>query len=132
MSRGSMGTAFLRVPVPQPPLSFSSSSLDEFKNGAGADDAIFGFSSCEAAVASGDAGLEVVRLLLEAGVDVNGQNKHGLTALHYACYSSNLKVAELLLERGADPYLRCPFGDAWGSAKKAVRKEELLALLARY
>ena len=34
--------------------SFSSSSLDEFKNGAGADDAIFGFSSCEAAVASGD------------------------------------------------------------------------------
>ena len=85
-----------------------------------------------AAKASGDAGLEVARLLLEAGADVNSQGTHGAAALHFACMNSNVKVAELLLEHGADQRLRGKSGDAKGFAARAVRKEEVLALLARY
>ena len=53
-------------------------------------------------------------------------------ALHWACMNSNVKVAELLLERGADQHLRGAYGDAKGYAERAVLKGELLALLARY
>ena len=55
----------------------------------------------------------------------------------FACKCSNVEVAKLLLERGANKDLRdngCPEDehglDYWVNA--AVRKEELLALLARY
>ena len=85
-----------------------------------------------AAKASGDAGLEVARLLLEAGADVNSQEESGAAPLHFACMFSNVKVAELLLEHGADQRLRGTFGEAKAHAARAVRKAEVLALLARY
>ena len=89
-----------------------------------------------AAKASGDAGRGVAELLLDAKAAVDHQNKDGGTALHFACQNSNVEVARLLLERGANKKLRDKDGDGTQSTsyylKDAVRKEELLALLARY
>ena len=53
-----------------------------------------------------DVVLELVRLLLRHGADVNGRRKDGLTALHSAAYRGHLAVIRALLERGADPALR--------------------------
>ena len=75
------------------------------------------------------------QIWLDAKADVDHPNNDGQTALQFACQASNVKVAELLLERGANKNLRMN-GDY--DAKYIVeaingpRKEELLALLARY
>ena len=46
--------------------------------------------------------LEVVRLLLEAGVDKDAPNTDDRTALHIAAQEGHLEVVRLLLEAGAD------------------------------
>ena len=43
-----------------------------------------------------------VRRLLDAGVDVNGRQPDGATALHWAAFRDHLAIAGLLLEAGAD------------------------------
>ena len=86
----------------------------------------------KAAMAPGDAGLGAAALLLDAKADIDHQNENGEAALHFACLLSNVEVAKLLLERGAKQTLRGNYGDTTGYAERAVRKEELLALLARY
>ena len=89
-------------------------------------------------MASGDAGRGVAALLLDAEAEIDHQNTGGGdTALMFACLSSNVEVARLLLERGANKGIRAGRGanpnyDAMAAAEKSVRKEELLALLARY
>ena len=51
---------------------------------------------------------EAVSLLLEAGADVNTQNRSGITALHVAW--QNESVVRLLLDRGADVNARTQLG----------------------
>mgnify|MGYP002044576571 CR=1 FL=1 len=87
-----------------------------------------------AAQAPGDAGLGAAALLLDAKAGIDHPQEGGQTALMFACQCSNVEVAELLLERGANQKLQIPgCGDAKVITKRmAVRKEELLALLARY
>ena len=46
--------------------------------------------------------LEAARLIIEAGVDVNGANTVGETALHAAAYTGWDRIAALLLDNGAD------------------------------
>jgi ankyrin repeat protein len=48
-----------------------------------------------------DQTLEVVKLMLSLGADVNGANDHGITALHGAGYKGANKAVQLLVERGA-------------------------------
>ena len=90
-----------------------------------------------AAMAPGDAGLGAAALLLDAKAEIDHQAGDGGTALMSACQCSNVEVAELLLERGANKDLKdneCP-EDEHGLdyvLSIAVRKEELLALLARF
>ena len=53
----------------------------------------------------------VTRVLLEHGADVNFKNSTNETPLHLvSAIDGNMEVAQLLLERGADPHLRCKFG----------------------
>ena len=78
--------------------------------------------------------LEVAKLLLERGADINNQNGQGSTALQISCQHGYVEIAQMLLERGADKDLRVNDGDGvdYYIINAAVRKEELLALLARY
>ncbi len=50
-----------------------------------------------------DTVLDLVRLLLERGADVNGRRGDGMTALHAACWRGLARVAQELLDAGADP-----------------------------
>ena len=47
-------------------------------------------------------GVDVARVLIEAGADVNRRCEHGRTALHMAAAWGHADVAQLLLENGAD------------------------------
>ena len=45
--------------------------------------------------------LSLVRFLLEAGADVNVSNEHGSTPLHYAAFLGDVEFARLFLQAGA-------------------------------
>jgi ankyrin repeat protein len=51
-------------------------------------------------------GLEVARLLINAGAEINARGEHGRTALHIAAAWGHLDVVQLLLAHGADPVIR--------------------------
>ena len=55
--------------------------------------------------------IDIVRLLLEAGADVNARNIFNSTALHHACGNGDAGIARLLLEHGAAPDVRNHKGD---------------------
>ena len=46
--------------------------------------------------------LEIVRLLLEAGADINSKDGHGQTALMNAAHAGQVELVRLLIEKGAD------------------------------
>lgn len=48
--------------------------------------------------------VEIARLLLAQGVNVNAQYKNGYTALHAAAENGQTAMVQLLLEHGAQPY----------------------------
>lgn len=47
----------------------------------------------------------VVKLLLDAGADIDAQDKEGCSVLHRACYIGHLDVVKILLERGANVHI---------------------------
>ena len=49
---------------------------------------------------SGD--IEVVKLLLDKGADINQVNSDGITPLSISCLSGHLATSELLISSGAD------------------------------
>ena len=51
----------------------------------------------------------ILDLLIENGLDVNMQNKHGETALHSTCLRGNIHAAAFLLERAANCNIRNSF-----------------------
>jgi uncharacterized protein len=61
-----------------------------------------------------DAVLDLVRLLLERGADVNGRRRDGMTALHAACWRGLARVAQELLDAGADPAIIATAGPHQG------------------
>jgi ankyrin repeat protein len=53
-----------------------------------------------------DVVLDLVKLLISSGAEVNARRRDGLTALHSAAYRGHLRVIETLLAQGADPAIR--------------------------
>ncbi|XP_046509071.1 ankyrin repeat domain-containing protein 22 [Equus quagga] len=54
----------------------------------------------------------LVRMLLDAGVEVNATDCYGYTALHYACEMKNQTLIPLLLEAHADPMIKNKRGES--------------------
>jgi ankyrin repeat protein/protein-L-isoaspartate O-methyltransferase len=50
-----------------------------------------------------DSELELIQRLVDKGADVNAQGYNGITPLHRAVQLGNIKVADLLIDHGADP-----------------------------
>ena len=48
---------------------------------------------------------DTLEYLLKKGCDVNGQDEHGRSALHYAVDLDNIDIVKFLMEKGADPQL---------------------------
>ncbi|KAJ5701489.1 hypothetical protein N7488_009037 [Penicillium malachiteum] len=72
---------------------------------------------------------ECVKLLLEAGVDLNAQAPNGLTALHYAIEWS-VELINPLLEAGADPTAEDNEGDTPLHSTKEIKDEALSILIS--
>ncbi len=49
---------------------------------------------------------EVVKFLVEKGVDINATKYERWTPLHAATYEGKLKIIRFLLDKGADPTIR--------------------------
>ena len=79
-----------------------------------------GFPALIAALSSGrrDA-LDIVKLLLDAGAELNRRGLNGWTPLHYAVNQKNLDAVRLLLERGADPEQRTWIDDRTSALEDA-------------
>jgi ankyrin repeat protein len=49
-----------------------------------------------------DGNLELVKLMIDGGVDISTVDKYGWTPLHNACYDGNLELVKLLVDSDAD------------------------------
>ncbi|XP_018027492.1 protein fem-1 homolog A-like [Hyalella azteca] len=54
---------------------------------------------------------ELCQFLLDHGADINAQDIKNKTALHYAVEENRFETVKLLIEHGADPFLRSRMGD---------------------
>lgn len=75
--------------------------------------------------------IELCRLLLEHGADVNARQARGVTPLHSAAHNGNAALVELLLAHGADPSLPMDNGRRPADLAREAGKNELLPLLRR-
>ena len=63
-------------------------------------------------IAAMEDNLESLRLLLDAGADINAQNAEGATALGFAVYQDRLENLRLLLQAGAKDFNGCALEEA--------------------
>jgi ankyrin repeat protein len=63
---------------------------------------------------------EVCRVLLAAGADVNGTQRHEFTPLHAAAQLGDDELVELFLSAGADPSMRTETGEAAADTAEAA------------
>ena len=62
-------------------------------------------------IAAGRGNLQAVRLLVEAGLDVNLRGDLGNTPLHYARKGAHGEVVQFLINKGATPGLENELGE---------------------
>ena len=53
---------------------------------------------------------DIVRMLSDAGADINKQSKNGLTAVMWAAKMGNLEIVRFLIEVGANIHLKNKYG----------------------
>lgn len=71
--------------------------------------------------------LELIRFYIDNGLDINAQDKYGMTPLHYAMRSKNVEAAIALLNAGADPNI--PNQDNLIPLRMCIRYPDRLDLL---
>lgn len=73
--------------------------------------------------------VDIARLLIEAGADVNATAAGGYTPLHIAASSGNRDMVLLLLERGADRIARCDQDKTPADYARERGHDQVVALL---
>ncbi|MFZ0662726.1 MAG: ankyrin repeat domain-containing protein [Acidobacteriaceae bacterium] len=81
-----------------------------------------------AAITLGDS-VETIRLLLEAGADVNAKQAGGFTPLHQAAAAGKLEMIAVLLKNGARRDVRCDQGKLPGDYARERAHVEVAELL---
>lgn len=93
-----------------------------FNFNAGSDSKILGLAA--------EKGFQtLVRLLLDNGANIEGQDKRGRTALHLAAMNGHYEIMKLLLERRANPTVVNKFGrtaEYWAVTNGHTRVAQLL------
>ncbi len=74
---------------------------------------------------------KIVRLFLQAGIDVNIKNNDGQTALMYAAYNGHKSTVELLLKSGANINVVDKFGDSALSWAAAEGHQDIVKLIKK-
>ncbi|XP_029328567.1 ankyrin repeat domain-containing protein 22 isoform X2 [Mus caroli] len=73
----------------------------------------------------------LVRMLLNAGVEVNATDCDGYTALHYACQMKNQTLVPLLLEAHADPMIKNKHGESSLDIAQRLKFSQIALMLKR-
>ncbi|XP_044152969.1 ankyrin repeat domain-containing protein 22 [Bufo gargarizans] len=73
----------------------------------------------------------LIRLLLNAGVNVNATDYEGNTALHYACKMKNQTIVPILLEAKADPYIKNKDGETSIDIATRLRFQKIMHLMKK-
>ncbi len=77
--------------------------------------------------------VEGVKLLIEAGANINARTDIGSTPLLRAVIEGNLEIIRMLLDAGADPELASNFGGTAASlAEHKPNRDEVLVLLRKH
>ena len=98
-----------RADLPQ----FGDTSLDSVNVQGGA----FGETMLHVVAIWGD--VDAARVLIDEGAVIDVPGEYGCTPLHEATMRGYASVVTLLLSRGADPSLRCEFGDFFEIAARS-------------
>eukprot|EP00049_Salpingoeca_infusionum_P001300 m.47198 g.47198 ORF g.47198 m.47198 type:complete len:373 (-) comp10961_c1_seq3:92-1210(-) len=69
-----------------------------------------------------EAQFDILREMVEGGVDPNLQDQEGMTALHRACVEGELRIVTFLLDNGAD--VNCVDQDGWTPLHSAAQSGE--------
>ena len=75
--------------------------------------------------------LDYISRLIDHGANINAVEKCGLTALHFAVIGDNMKIAEYLLSRGADPTLLSLRGNSPLHCAKSEQMKLLLSSVSK-
>ena len=63
-------------------------------------------------IATLEADVDIVTLLIEHGANVNAETKNRSRPLHFAAFSNNMEIVDLLIAHGADIAARCQGGSS--------------------
>jgi len=115
-----LGDFVLEYAIYWSPLDFVRTLLERGANPNYADQA--GFPSLIAALSTKRPDkLDIVRLLLSFGADVQQRGVNDWTALHYAVSLDEPNAVELLLAHGADPHARTRIDECCTAVEEAER-----------
>ena len=70
--------------------------------------------------AAADGDIDALKSAIQAGEELDGTDRRGMTALHKAAANGRVKAARLLLHKGADPQLK----DRMGRTAIVIAAEE--------